>query len=177
MISLIAAMSENRVIGRDGKLPWHMPADLQYFKNLTSGHVVIMGRKTFESFGHPLPERTNVVVTRRRDYKPEGVQIVHDLDAALELGKTDAEVFILGGQDIFQQMMPKVDRIYLTVIHTMIDGDTFFPEFDQSNWNLAHEDVHDADEHNRFGYSFRRYERKSQPVDTSTTQQNPPVQT
>lgn len=155
-------MSENRVIGKDGKLPWHMPADLKYFKELTSHHVVIMGRKTFDSFGKPLPDRLNVVVTQRRDYKPEGVQIVHSLKEGLEHAQAEAEAFILGGGEIFRQALPGADRIYLTIIHTMIDGDVFFPELDSKEWHLAQEDYNEPDEHNRYGYSFLRYERAGQ---------------
>jgi dihydrofolate reductase len=166
MIALIAAMSENRVIGRGNRLPWHMPADLKRFKRLTTGHAVIMGRRTFESMKcRPLPNRTNIVLTRQPGFHAaENVQIARSLDEALDLArsaeKNGKEIFILGGSEIFEQALPRADRIYLTVIHAAIPGDAYFPEIDSQQWALIDEERHDADERNADAYSFRVYERK-----------------
>jgi dihydrofolate reductase len=158
-ISIIAAMSENRVIGRNNQLPWHMPADLARFKRLTTGHHVIMGRRTFESMGKPLPNRTNIVITRRRDWRAEGVIVMHELDQAIDAADGEDEVFVLGGADVFRLTMPYARRIYLTLIHAHIEGDTFFPEIDPQQWKLVSDEGHQADQKNRYPYSFQQYER------------------
>jgi dihydrofolate reductase len=162
-ISLIVAMSENRVIGRKNQLPWHMPGDLKHFKQLTSGHWVAMGRKTLDSIGKPLPNRTNVVITRQGAYTaPTGVLVAHGLNEAISLAAEAAqdELFILGGAEIFAQALPRAGRIHLTLIHANIDGDTYFPAFEGREWILAHDERHEADEKNPFAYSFQRYERR-----------------
>jgi dihydrofolate reductase len=166
LVSLVVAMSENRVIGRDNKLPWHLPADLKYFKELTTGHVVIMGRKTFESIGSkPLPKRPTVVVTRDWALSPgEEVRVAHSLaDAlreALEMkGGPDAEIFVLGGSQIFRQAILVADRLYVTLVHAEIEGDVSFPEFDLSQWKLISDQRREADEKNQYPMSFRVYER------------------
>lgn len=158
-ISLIAAMSENRVIGRDGQLPWHMPADLAHFKRLTMGHHVIMGRRTFESMGKALPGRTNIVITRQQGWRADGVMVAHTLDEAVEASRQEDEVFVLGGAEIFRLAMPRARRIYLTLIHARIEGDTFFPEIDERLWKLVSDERHEADQRNAHAYSFQRYER------------------
>ena len=160
-ISLIAAMAENRAIGHHNKLPWHLPADLKRFKQLTTGHAVIMGRKTFESIGcKPLPNRRNIVITRNPQFKADSAQMAHDLDEALSLAEDDREVFILGGAEIYRLALPRADRIYLTVVHGTFEGDAFFPEFDaQKQWKLREETRHDADERNACAMSFQMYER------------------
>jgi dihydrofolate reductase len=128
IISLIAAMDLDRAIGRENRLPWHLPKDLERFRTLTVGHPVIMGRKTFESIGRTLPGRTNIIITRQEAFSAEGAVIVHDLQTAFaECGDAD-EVFVLGGAEIFREAMPFADRIYLTIVHTRIQGDAFFPE-------------------------------------------------
>ena len=127
IISLIAAMAENRVIGLDGKMPWNIPSDRKYFLLTTKGHPIILGRKTFESIGHPLPKRKNIILTRRTSYRAEGCIIAHDLRAALAEAVNADEVFICGGGTIFSQTIFFADRIYLTVVHANIAGDTFFP--------------------------------------------------
>ncbi len=127
IISLIAAMSENRVIGRHNTIPWRLPDDLKRFREITLGHPVIMGRKTFESIGRPLPGRKNIIVTRNTDYHPEDCIVAHNLREALEECADSEEVFICGGGEIFREMLPMAERIYLTVIHEEIEGDTFFP--------------------------------------------------
>ena len=138
-ISLIAAMGSNRAIGIDNGLPWRLPADLRRFKALTMGHVLVMGRKTFESVGRPLPGRTNIVVTRRPDYASPGIEVAHSVEDALEraVRSEAAEVFIAGGEEIFRQTLDRADRMHLTWIEKDFPGDTFFPEFDESSWRLT----------------------------------------
>ncbi|OGW29628.1 MAG: dihydrofolate reductase [Nitrospirae bacterium GWC2_57_13] len=128
IISLIAAVAENSVIGRNGALPWHIPSDLKRFNDMTRGHTVIMGRKTFESIGRPLPGRRNIVLTRRRGYQAEGCDIVHDLDSAFAACAGEAEVFIGGGGEVYAGTIHLADRIYLTCVKAAVEGDTLFPE-------------------------------------------------
>jgi dihydrofolate reductase len=127
-IAVIAAMTDNRVIGRDGTIPWDLPEDRRHFRELTLGHTVIMGRKTFESIGRPLPGRRTIILSRRRDFRAEGCLVVHDLDAALAAASGENEVFICGGGELYREALPRAGRLYLTVIHLPVDGDTFFPE-------------------------------------------------
>lgn len=130
-ISLIVAMSENRVIGKDNKLPWHIPEDLRRFKSVTSGHPVIMGRKTYDSIGRPLPGRLNIVITRDHTYRNDAVSVVYSLDDAIKLASQsdEQEIFIIGGGQIFEQAITLAHKLYLTVVHTEIEGDTYFPDF------------------------------------------------
>jgi dihydrofolate reductase len=160
-ITLIAAVAENRVIGRGNALPWHLPADLARFKRRTEGHVVIMGRRTFESVGQPLPHRRSIVVTRKHDYHPVGVEIAHSLDEAIERGRETEreEIFILGGAEIYALALPDVDRMELTIVHAEVPGDTFFPECDLSEWTLIEDERHEADDRHAHAFSFRIYER------------------
>lgn len=160
MLSLIAAIAQNNVIGKNNKLVWHMPADLRFFKNTTMGHTLIMGRKTFESFGKPLPGRKSIVITRQKDWNHEGVIVVHSLKDAIKLAPGSEEVFIVGGAEIYRQALPLCERMYLTIIHHDFEGDTYFPPVDFSQWNLKSDEKHQADEKNAFDYSFRFYERK-----------------
>lgn len=155
MISLIVATAENRVIGIHNKMPWHMPADLAYFKKITTGHFVVMGRKTFESIGKPLPNRTNIILTRDETFKAEGCQVLHSIDDALELAKTE-RLFVIGGAEIYRQFLPYADKVYVTYIHQSFEGDTFFPEL-CSAWKLSTTEVHDRDEKNPYDYEFRVY--------------------
>jgi dihydrofolate reductase len=159
-ISMIAAAAENNVIGKNNELVWHMPADFKYFKEKTKGHIIIMGRKTFESLGKPLKYRTNVVVTRNKDFKPEGAEVFMSLDEAIGWSEKqdDNEVFIIGGASIYEQAMEKADRIYLTRIHETFEGDTFFPEIDK-NWKLVSEETHRADEKNPHDFTFIVFEK------------------
>lgn len=160
-VSLIVAVSSNGIIGRDGALPWHLPADLKHFKKTTMGHHLIIGRRTWEEVGEPLPGRTMVVVTRSRDFAPKGAQVVRSVEEALELAAADDEPFIGGGSQIYRIALARdlVDRIYLTRIQAEVDGDTHFPEIDFSDWELVSEEHHEADEKNEFAYSFLVYER------------------
>ena len=159
-LSLIVAMSDNRVIGNNGQLPWRLSADLKRFKRLTMGHHIIMGRKTFESIGRLLPGRTTVVITRQKDYDAKGALVAHDLDEAIQLAKGDDEAFIIGGAEIYRQAMSKVDRIFLTLVHCEVDGDTLLAEFEIDQWTRTSEERHSSDEKNQFDYSFLVYQRK-----------------
>lgn len=160
-ITLIAAMAENRVIGRAGALPWHLPQDIRRFKRRTVGHAVIMGRRTFESLGGPLPDRRAIVITRRRDFTAGGATVAHSLEEAIDIarGWNEREVFILGGAEIYSLALPLADRLELTVVHAEIEGDTFFPEFDMAAWVLIDDDRREADRRHRHAFSFRCYER------------------
>jgi dihydrofolate reductase len=181
-IALIAAMARNRVIGIDNSLPWRLPADLKRFRELTSGHTVIMGRKTYESLGKPLPNRRNIVITTQRSYKVPGCDIAHSLGRALQLAKDD-EVFVIGGEQIFRQAMPKAKIFYLTIIDADFKGDASFPkiendqdfsknqlkldleeapvfsELDWENWKVSEAKPHSPDEKNQYRYIFYKLER------------------
>jgi dihydrofolate reductase len=164
-ISLIVAIAENRVIGKDNNLIWHLPKDLNFFKRTTVGHHVIMGRKNFESIPHkyrPLPNRTNVIITRQVDYIAENCVIVNSLEAALKIAKRngDEEPFIIGGGQIYKLALEAnlVDKIYLTKIYHSFDGDTFFPELDKS-WKQVSREMNQADEEHDYAYSFLTFEK------------------
>lgn len=144
IVSAIAAMSENRIIGRDGDLPWDIPEDLKFFRTKTNGHIIVMGRKTFETFPKLLPNRLHVIITQQEGYQPEGTQVFNTLEAALAFCRTSTqqhsdkygeEVFIIGGGEIYREALPFTDRIYLTEIHQQVDGDTKFPEFDKTEFH------------------------------------------
>jgi dihydrofolate reductase len=159
-ISIIAALSSNNVIGRDNDLPWHQSADLKRLKTLTMGHHMIMGRKTYESVGRPLPGRTFVIITRDPAYKVAGAHVVHSLEDAIHLAANDEEPFIAGGGEIFEMAIHRADRMYLTRIHADLQGDAVFPDFDDvSEWQLTDAEHFDADEKNDYPYSFLTYDR------------------
>jgi dihydrofolate reductase len=158
-ISLIVAMSRNRVIGRDNALPWRLPADLARFKRITMGHHLIMGRKTWDSLGRPLPDRTTIVLSGRPGFAPPGAIAASSLDGALGRCAGD-EVFVAGGAEVFRAALPRADRIYMTLIHADISGDTHFPEFDESEWAVTSREEHPADERNPHAYTFLIYDRK-----------------
>ncbi len=159
-IALIAAMTDDRVIGIENRLPWKLPADMKWFRRHTLGKPIVMGRKTFESFGgKPLPERLNIVITRDRDYRAEGAVVVHDIDAALDAAGDAEEVMIIGGASFYEQMLPWADRLYLTFVHADVEGDAWFPEFDRSQWREVYREDHEADEKNPYAYSFVILER------------------
>lgn len=162
-VSLIVAAAENGVIGRGGVLPWRLSADLKHFKQLTLGHHLIMGRKTYDSIGRMLPGRTTVVISRQRDLPlPQACRLAASFDDALRIAQEagDDEAFIIGGAAIYRLALPRADRIYLTAVHAQIDGDTYFREFDPSDWTLVEDQPHAADAKNEYDYSFRVYERK-----------------
>ncbi|HUM46736.1 MAG TPA: dihydrofolate reductase [Chitinophagales bacterium] len=165
IISLIVAAAENNVIGKDGQLPWHLPADMKYFKQTTAGHTVIMGRGTFESLGKPLPGRTNIVITRQQQYKAQGCTIVSNIADAISYAKENgtAETFIIGGGEVFRQSMSLADRIYLTRIFHSFDGDTFFPELNTDDWKMVSEERHQPDERNKYAFAFQVFEKANDP--------------
>lgn len=158
-LSAIVAMASNRVIGANNQLPWRLPADLARFKRLTLGHTLVMGRKTYESIGRPLPGRTMIVVTRQRDYAPQGVKVAHSVDEALALAQGDDEVFIIGGAELYAQTMDRLDRLYLTRIDRDFPGDVSFPEVDLSTWKLLEQEHHPASTPEALPYAFLTYER------------------
>jgi dihydrofolate reductase len=156
MIKVIAAMSENRVIGNNNQLIWKLSSDLKRFKELTSGQPVVMGRKTYESIGRPLPNRRNIIITRNSEYEVEGCDIVSSLEEALLL--TGNDCFIIGGGEIYRQSLEVADKIYLTLVHKEFEGDTTFPELGKE-WATINQDDFEADEKNEYAYSFINYER------------------
>lgn len=161
VISLIVAAAENNVIGHNNRLPWHLPADMKYFKNKTWGSPVVMGRKTFEALGKPLPGRTNIVITRNTTWAFEKVQVAHSLADAIALAQATgaAEIFVIGGAEIFQNTMSQANRIYLTRIHHQFEGDAFFPPFAREEWQLVKQHSYEPDEKDRYGYTFEVWER------------------
>ena len=159
-LSIIVAMAENGVIGRGNTLPWHLPADLKRFKQLTMGHTLIMGRKTFQSIGRPLPGRKTIVMTRDADFSAPGVEIARTTDEALQKASGDSEIFSAGGVEMFKQMLDLADRIYLTLVRAKIEGDTFFPAIDWNQWRQVSREDHPADDKHAYPYSFQVYERR-----------------
>jgi dihydrofolate reductase len=162
ILSLLLAASENNVIGKDNKLPWHLPNDLKYFKNLTWGMTVVMGRKTYDSFNSLLTGRINIVITRNKDWKAEGVEVVHTIEDAIALAEKSGvkEIFIIGGAEIFKSVLGRADRIYLTRIHHEFEGDAFFPAINEMEWELVKNRDCPADEKNPYPHSFQIWERK-----------------
>lgn len=158
-VSIIVAMAENGVIGRDMDLPWHISADLKRFKALTMGHHIVMGRKTFESIGRLLPGRTTVIVTRQPDYQVDGAVIVNSLEAAQAAATDDSELFIIGGGQVYEIALPLADRLHVTRVHTEVDGDTSFPAIDWDQWELVSAERHGADEKNDYDFTFESYRR------------------
>lgn len=154
-ISLIAAMAKNRIIGKDNDMPWHMPADLKHFKAVTMGRPVVMGRKTFDSIGRPLPGRQNVVITRNEDWQHDGVLVAHSKEQALAFLKDAEEIMIIGGGHVYEQFLPLATHLYLTFIDLDVDGDTQFPDWTQvASWQQIDSEKHQADEKNIHDYQF-----------------------
>jgi dihydrofolate reductase len=168
-------VAENGVIGAGEALPWHLPADMRHFRELTIDHTVIMGRKTFEALERPLPRRHNVVMTRDQDYHPRGVTVVHTLSEALRLAAAEREVFVAGGGEIYRLTLPHAHRLYLTVVHAEVEGDTVFPEIDWAEWRLLDDVRHEADEKHAFPFSFRCFQRVDQRP-ASLDRHEPPVE-
>ncbi|MDD5410812.1 MAG: dihydrofolate reductase [Methylobacter sp.] len=159
-ISLIVAMASNRAIGLNNKMPWHLSADLKKFKKITMGAPILMGRKTYESIGRPLPGRTNIIISRNPEYRQEGCLVFNDIEKALESYRDSEEVFVIGGSDFYKSMLPVADTLYLTQIHQEFPGDTFFPEIDYGQWiEVEREDIHD-DPDVTFSYSFLKLEKR-----------------
>ncbi len=159
IVSLVAAMAENRVIGKNGQLPWRLPDEVKHFKKLTVDHTVIMGRKTYDEVGRPLPNRRNVVISRNSSFRPPGVVVVPSVEEALALGATEDEVFVIGGGEIYRQSLPLADRLYLTTVHASVEGDTVFPAFDETAWALEAESYHPADDRHPVAFTIRAYSR------------------
>ncbi len=160
IISIIVAMDKKGVIGHEGDLPWHLSADLKHFKAVTMGKPLIMGRKTHESIGRPLPGRKNIIMTRSPGFIAEGCTVVLSLDDAFQAAGDVEEVMIMGGSAIYDQSLTRTDRLYLTEVHTDVSGDVYFPEFNKSEWVELERENHSADEMNNFDYSFVILERK-----------------
>ena len=158
-VTLIAAASENNIIGKDNKLIWRLSDDLKHFKELTKGHFVIMGRKTFESMPKALPNRTNVIITRKTDYKAENAIVVNSLEKALKVAESDNQPFVIGGGEIYKLSMEIADRIELTRVHTSIEGDTSFPEIDLEKWKEVKNEKRFKNEKNEYDFSFLRYDK------------------
>ena len=159
-LSLIVAMDENRLIGRNNALPWHLPADLAYFKRTTMGKPVVMGRKTYESIGKPLPGRRNIVITGNAGFNAPGCEIADSIEAAMSLAHANDEVMLIGGASLYQQTIERATKLYITRIHHAFDGDTWFPEFDLSAWKEEYRNDFEADHSNRYAYSFIKYVRE-----------------
>lgn len=160
MVQLIAAVSENNAIGLDNDLLWHLPDDFKRFKALTSGHFIIMGRKTFESFPKPLPNRTHVVITRQKDYQKEGCIVVHSLEEALAKVPEGENVFVIGGGEIYKQSIVVADIVDITRVHTVIErADTFFPDIDKETWELHYQEFHPKDEKHQYDFTFQTFKR------------------
>lgn len=160
VISLIAALAENGVIGQNNALPWRLPEDLKRFRRLTTGHAVIMGRRSYESIGRPLPDRANIVVTRDSAFRAPGCTVVRSVEEALEAAAGDNEVFVIGGGQIYAQALARADRLYLTLVHADIGGDVFFPRFDADDWREISRVYHTADERHAHAFSFVTLDRR-----------------
>ena len=158
-INIVVAIAANNAIGKNNKLLWHLPKDLKHFKELTTGHTVIMGRKTYDSVGKPLPNRRNIVVTRQNINIP-GCEVVNSLEDALQLGAQEKELDIIGGAEIYRQALPLTNYIYLTIVHQHFDGDTYFPEINYDEWQEISREDHEPDEKNNLPYSFITLKRR-----------------
>lgn len=160
MVVLIVAAAENNAMGKDNDLPWHLPDDFRRFKKITSGHTIVMGRKTFESLPGMLPNRRHVIISRREDYRPEGCDVYESLEKALDSVPKNEDVFVIGGGEIFKIAIEIADVIEITRVHATIDGDTFFPEIDPETWKLSSAEFHPKDEKHKFEFTFETYLRK-----------------
>ncbi len=162
-LSIVVAMADNRVIGRGNRLPWHLPADLRHFKSLTMGKPVLMGRKTHDSIGRALPGRHNVVVTRQSGYMAKNCTVVNSIDSALAACSNDDEIMVIGGAELYRELLPLCETIYLTLVHGDFEGDTFFPEIAPEEWRETTRVEHPADEKNPHPYSFVVMQRRAAP--------------
>ncbi len=160
IVAMVVAIAENRAIGKDNQLLWHLPKDLKHFKQITAGHTIIMGRKTFDSMGKPLPNRRNIVISRNKDLELPGAELVGSVQEALALCAADEEeVYIIGGGEIYKMAMPLTDKIYLTVVQHSFDGDAYFPEIEPGEWKETASEYHAPDEKHQFGFTFSTLER------------------
>lgn len=160
-LSIIVAMDDQQLIGKDNGLPWHLPADLGYFKQTTTGKTVLMGRKTYESIGRPLPNRRNIVISRNSAFEAPGCEVVESIEQALALAQDEQEVMVMGGASFYQQMLPQVDRLYITQIEGSFEGDAYFPAFDRDAFVETKRETHQPDENNPHTYHFTILERQS----------------
>ncbi|WP_413999459.1 dihydrofolate reductase [Flavobacterium sp. W1B] len=160
MIIMIAAVAENNALGKNNELVWHLPNDFKRFKNLTSGHHIIMGRKTFESFPKPLPNRTHIVITRQKDYKPEGCIVVNSIEEAIKICPENEISYVIGGGEIYELAMIYSDKIELTLVHHSFDADAFFPEIKLDDWKIINSEFQPKDEKHLFDYTYQTYIRK-----------------
>jgi dihydrofolate reductase len=158
-LSIIVAFARGGVIGHNGQLPWRLSADLKRFRRLTTGHTIIMGRKTYDSIGRPLPDRRSIVITRNPDFAAPGVTAVKSLDEAIALARDEDEAFVIGGAQIYAEALPRAARLYVTLVDADVPGDVFFPPIDYGVWRLVERSDHSADERNQFAHRFLRYER------------------
>jgi dihydrofolate reductase len=159
-ITLIVAVADSGVIGRDNTLPWHLPEDLKRFKRLTMGKPIVMGRRTFESIGKPLPGRENIVVTRDANYLREGVIVVHDVDGALRAAGSAPEIMVIGGAELFRALLPRAGRIHLTRVHGNIEGDVVWPSLDERDWRVVEREARSADERHAYDMTFEVWEKR-----------------
>ena len=160
MITVIAAVAGNNALGKENQLLWHLPDDFKRFKAITSGHYIIMGRKTFESFPKPLPNRTHVIISRQPNYQPEGCIVVNSLEKAIEACPKTEEVFIIGGGEIYRQSIEVANKLDLTKVHASFEGDTYFPEINLTQWKLVFEEFHPKDERHDYDFTFQTYLKK-----------------
>ena len=158
-LTLVAALAQNGIIGRDNHLPWHLPADLRFFKQITMGKPLLMGRRTWESIGRPLPGRLMIILTDDRSYRAEGCTVVHSLAEALAAAGDAPEIMVIGGAVLFRQTLPLAQRIYLTQVEADVPGDTWFPDWNPAKWELVWEEAHPADEKHAWSFRFQRWER------------------
>lgn len=161
MITIIAAIGKRNELGKDNDLIWHLPADLKRFKKVTTGHTIIMGRNTFESIGKPLPNRRSIIITRNKDYKQDGCEVVHSLEEAIALVKNHDQAFIIGGAQIYKESIAKglVDALDITKVHQEFEADVFFPEIDENQWNEITREDFSSDEKNKYNYSFLSFKK------------------
>ena len=163
MTTIVVAMGRNREIGKENQLLWHLPKDLKHFKEITSNHPIIMGRKTYESIGKPLPNRTNIVISRKTDWFEEGILIVGSIKEAIKFAKKiDEKIFIIGGGNIYEQTIDLVDQLEITWVDATLEADTYFPKIDEKNWRKTDEICHEKDEKNQFDFCFQTFERISE---------------
>ena len=158
-LSIVVAMDSNRLIGKDNGLPWHLPADLAFFKKLTTGNTILMGRKTFDSIGRPLPNRRNIVITRNADIEITGCEVVNSIEEALSLAQGETEVMVIGGAKLYQQILPIADRLYITQIEGEFDGDTYFPSYNEAEWFQISIESREPDEDNHHKCHFITLDR------------------
>lgn len=160
IVSAVVAISLNHAIGKNNELLWHLPADLKHFKQITTGHTIIMGRKTYDSIGKALPNRRNIIITRKTDLQIPGVEVTNSIEEALELCAQEREVFIIGGAEIYKSALARTNRIYLTTVQATYDADAYFPEIDRNEWEETEIELHAPDEKNKLAYTFSTLSRK-----------------